>query len=54
MKLENKGTVTIYYQISVIPIFHKDGISKRGAQLVSLVPVSDRAKPNVDVGATSY
>ncbi len=54
VKLENKGTVAIDYQIEVVPLLYHAGRSIMGIPLASLVPKDSEMKSLVDVGATSY
>ena len=54
VRLENKGTVSVDYDIEVVPLLHPGSASSPSPALQSLAPTADGKTPIVDVGTSAY
>lgn len=54
VRMENKGTVSVNYEIEVVPLLHLGGASSLGTALQPLAPAATGSTPKVDVGGSAY
>ncbi|MCC6805515.1 MAG: hypothetical protein IT319_21725 [Anaerolineae bacterium] len=54
VRMENKGAVSVDYEIEVLPLLHLGSASSPGTVLQPLAPAATGSTPKVDVGGSAY